>query len=151
MSLHSEDWGRLLLNRGFLVEFWNSSPAWALKVSSWMSWGQDGSWGQKVRNVTQSGLPLLASYLASPSSSGVTWAAGSGWFIGCSCCYEERKQVFLPPKVGFNIARRAHLRVSLIYLARSNTWNQMNGMCVLVEGIETDASKLACLVLFLLS
>lgn len=31
-----------------------------------------------------------------PGSSGVTWAAGSGWFIGCSCCYQDRKQARLP-------------------------------------------------------
>lgn len=36
-------------------------------------------------------------------------------------------------------------------VCHSNTWNQRKQMCVLVEGIVTEANKLACSVLFLLS
>lgn len=49
-----------------------------------------------------------------------------------------------------SVARRARLKVPLIYLAQSTTQNQMNHICVLVEAIVTEVNKLACLVLFLL-
>lgn len=41
--------------------------------------------------------------------------------------------------------------MELITLAQSSTRNHMNQVCVLVEAIVTEANKLACSVLFLLS
>lgn len=137
MSRHREDSGRLLLHledSGGILEFFPPLGPDGVSASSEGCWGQNVTKHHPVRSF------WLASHLAPGQLAGLLVVAA----------VIRTKSSFLPPKVGFNIAWRAHLRGPLLNLAQSDTWNQMNQMCVLVEGIVTEANKLACLVLFLL-